>query len=212
MEKLIQSLIDEGYLKTERIINAFKKINREDFLPEHIKDQASLNIPLPISHGQTISQPLTVAFMLELLQPRRGEKILDVGSGSGWQTALLAEIVGDEGFVYALERIPALKEFGENRVAKYNFKNVQFICADGTKGYKKKAPFDRIIVAAASKDDVPKPLLEQLKVGGIIVIPVGEYEQDMVVMKKVGEDDFDVRRYPGFQFVPLIPATWGQEG
>lgn len=210
MEGLINQLISEGYLKTLRIINAFRKVHRRDFLPESIKDDYALNIPLPIDYGQTISQPLTVAFMLELLQPKSGEKILDVGSGSGWQTAMLAEIVGETGKVIAIERIPNLKEFGEKNVNKYNFKNTQFIYGDGTKGYKKEAPFDKIIVAAAAKE-IPKDLKKQLKVGGRLVIPVGEYEQDMICLDKISNDEFEEKNYPGFQFVPLIPAEWGHE-
>lgn len=210
MEDLIKQLISEGYLKSVRIIKSFNKIKREDFLPENIKNEASLNHPLPISHGQTISQPLTVAFMLELLGPRTGEKILDVGAGSGWQTALLAELVGSSGMIYAIERIPALKDFGENNAAKYSFKNIEFICGDGTKGYKKGAPYDKIIVAAAAEDDIPDILLSQLKVGGRLVIPVGKFEQDMVVVDRVSVHDYQEKRYPGFQFVPLIPREWGE--
>lgn len=211
MEQLIQELIHEGYLKTPAIIEAFRKIHRRDFLPDDMKDEYAQNIPLPLSHGQTISQPLTVAFMLELLQPKEGEKIFDVGSGSGWQTALLAELVGPEGMVYAVERIPALKEFGERNVMKYGFKNVAFISGDGTKGYAKVAPFDKIIVAAASRDAVPEKLKVQLKIGGRLVIPVGNLEQDMVVLDKKEKKEFIETRYPGFQFVPLIPAPWGKE-
>ncbi|MFA6098644.1 MAG: protein-L-isoaspartate(D-aspartate) O-methyltransferase [Patescibacteria group bacterium] len=210
MEEPIQNLIDEGFLKSIRIINAFKKIKREDFLPIEMKDQAELNIPLPISHGQTISQPLTVAFMLELLQPKFDEKILDIGSGSGWQTALLAEIVGPAGRVYAVERIPNLKKIGEENIHKYNFKNVEFICADGTKGYAKAAPYDRIIVAAAAEIGIPDILLKQLKIGGKLVIPVGKYEQEMVELEKISDTDYDEKRHPGFQFVPLIPKKWGE--
>jgi len=209
MKKLIQDLIDEEYLTSARIISAFKKIKREDFLPEHLKKDASLNIPLPLSHGQTISQPLTVAFMLELLQPRSGDTILDVGSGSGWQTALLADIVGDEGKVYAIERVPDLRRFGEKNVAQYHLKNIEFICADGTRGYKKAAPFDKIIVAAAAEIGIPDILLKQLKVGGRLVIPVGKYEQSMVKVEKVSETDYQEERHSGFQFVPLVPKEWG---
>jgi len=118
---LIDQLIDTGYLHTPRIINAFRKTKREDFLPEKLKDQAELNEPLPIGEGQTISQPLTVAFMLELLQPEEGNKILDVGSGSGWTTALLSELAGENGKVYGVEIRKSLKEFGEKNTSKYNF-------------------------------------------------------------------------------------------
>ncbi len=144
---LIDKLILEGWLRTPRIIEAFKKIKRVDFLPENLKDLAELNEALPIGFGQTISQPLVVAFMLELLQPREGEKILDIGSGSGWTSCLLGEIVGKKGKVIAIERIPELKEFGEKNASKYNFVKegrVKFFCQDGTKGFKKEAPFDKI--------------------------------------------------------------------
>ncbi len=209
MNELIKDLIDEEYLKTERIIKAFRKIKREDFLPEHLKGDAALNIPLPLSHGQTISQPLTVAFMMELLQPKVGETILDVGSGSGWQTALLAEIIGPSGKIYAIERIPDLMKVGEENTKKYGYKNIKFICADGTRGYKKAAPFDKIIVAAAAEIGIPDILLKQLKVGGTLVIPVGKYEQSMVKVDKITETDFKEQRHPGFQFVPLVPKEWG---
>ena len=205
---LINELVQSGYLKTPEIIEAFKKIKREDFvLPEDIMN-AEVNSPLPIGHGQTISQPLTVAFMLELLEPRPGEKILDVGSGSGWTCAMLAEIVGRDGQVYGVERIPELKNFAEENVKKYNFiekKVVQLFCTDGYKGLLDKAPFDKIVVAA-SPEEVPRQLLEQLKVGGRLVVPVGQQysSQDMVVIDKVGEKKFKEKRYPGFVFVPLV--------
>ena len=210
MEDLIKNLIDEGYLKSTRIINAFKKMKRADFLPDNLKDQAELNIPLPTSHGQTISQPLTVAFMLELLRPSSSDKILDIGSGSGWQAAILAELVGEKGKIYAIERIPDLERFGKKNVENYGFKNVEFICGDGTRGHKKAAPYDKIIVAAAAEIGIPDILLNQLKVGGRLVIPVGKYEQEMVVVDKIGKNDYKEKRYPGFQFVPLVPKKWGE--
>lgn len=197
---LIEQLIKEGYLKSPRIIEAFKKIRRADFVHGQDKDFAEeYNAPLPIGHGQTISQPLTVAFMLELLQPEKGDRILDIGSGSGWQTAMLCRIVGKEGFVFAIERIAELKEFGEKNVGKYRFKNVEFICGDGSKGLPDKAPFDKII-AAASADKIPAAWKEQLKVGGRIVAPVGNSIW-LLVKKKEGE--FKEEEHPGFVFVPL---------
>ena len=108
MKQLIKNLISSGYLKTPEIINAFYKIDRIDFVPEELKYEAHTNTPLPIGYGQTVSQPLTVAFMLELLQPKSGHKILDVGSGSGWQSVLLACLAGNKGRVIAVERIPEL--------------------------------------------------------------------------------------------------------
>ena len=173
---LIDSLIKDGWLKTPAIIEAFRKIKRVDFLPKDLEGLAELNEALPIDCGQTISQPLTVAFMLEQLQPQLGDKILDVGAGSGWTTALLAEIVGEKGKVVAIEVVPELAEFGKKNVAKYNFiekGTVEVICADGSKGYEREAPFDKIMVSASVQKRVPKAWKEQLKIEGRIVTPMG---------------------------------------
>ncbi|MBU4299558.1 protein-L-isoaspartate O-methyltransferase [Patescibacteria group bacterium] len=234
---LIDSLIREGWLKTSAIIDAFRKIKRADFLPEGMKDLAELNEALPIGYGQTISQPLVVAFMLEQLSPEKGDKILDVGSGSGWTTALLAEIVNQQsgnkklkiknkkGRVIAIEVIPELKEFGEKNVAKYDFLApyrtessgagikegiVEFICTDGSKGYEKEAPFDRIL-ASASAAEIPSAWKEQIKIGGRIVTPIGTSiwlfikKSPSFAKSTEGEAaEFEEIEYPGFTFVPLI--------
>jgi len=201
---LIDNLINEGWLKTPRIIEAFRKIKRVDFLPDNMKDLAELNEALPIGYGQTISQPLVVAFMLEQLQPKEGNKILDIGSGSGWTTALLAEIVGSRGNVIAIDIIPELVEFGKQNVAKYNFikKGVmEFILADGSKGYEKEAPFDGILVSASVQTEIPRAWKEQLKIGGRIVTPIGS---SIWLFIKKTEKEFEEIEYPGFAFVPLI--------
>ena len=200
---LISDLIKENWLKRPAIIEAFQKIKRRDFLPRDIKDLAEINEALPIGYGQTISQPLVVAFMLELLQLKPGDKILDIGSGSGWTSALLAEIVGGKGRVVALEIIPELKEFGEKNVSKYNFiKNgvVEFVCADGSKGYEKEAPYDKILVSA-SAEEVPAAWKEQLKIGGRIVASIKDTIRSVV---KKSADQFEETTYPGFVFVPLV--------
>ncbi|MFH1714262.1 MAG: protein-L-isoaspartate O-methyltransferase [Candidatus Nealsonbacteria bacterium] len=200
---LVDNLMKEGWLKTPRIIKAFSKIKREDFLPEEIKGLAELDTALSIGYGQTISQPLVVAFMLELLQPKEGDNILDIGSGSGWTSCLLAEITGKKGKVYALEVVSKLKEFGENNVSKYNFikeGRVEFLCADGSEGLKEKSPFDGILVSATAKKVYPA-LKEQLKIGGKMVLPVGS---SIFEFKKKGEEEFEEKEYPGFVFVPLI--------
>jgi len=201
MKQLTKNLINAGYLKTPEIIDAFHKIDRVDFVPEELKHEAYTNVPLPIGHGQTISQPLTVAFMLELLQPKSGYKILDVGSGSGWQSSLLAYIIGNEGRVIAIERIPELSEFGKENARKYNFKNLKFIVGDGSMGYKKEAPYDRIIVAASAFNKIPDELKNQLKIGGRMVIPV---ENSIWLVIKKEENKFEEKEFPGFVFVPLV--------
>jgi len=201
---LIDSLIGGGWLKTPRIIEAFRRIKRVDFLPKDLEDLAELNEALPIGYGQTISQPLVVAFMLEQLEPKEGDKILDIGSGSGWTSALLGEIVGKKGRVIAIDIIPELVEFGKNNVAKYNFIEkgiVEFICADGSKGYQKEAPYDGILVSAAVQTEVPRAWKEQLKIGGRIVTPIGS---SIWLFTKKSESKFEEIEYPGFAFVPLI--------
>ena len=201
--KLIDNLIQEGWLKTPRIIEAFRKIKRVDFLPEGMKDLAEVNEALFIGFGQTISQPLVVAFMMELLEPKEGEKILDVGSGSGWTTALLSEIVGKAGRVVAIELVLELKEFGEKNVSKYNFLEkgiAEFVCADGSKGYEKEAPYDKIL-ASASAGELPADWKKQLKVGGRIVAPIGN---SIWLFVKKSETELKEIEHPGFVFVPLI--------
>lgn len=226
---LIDNLIEQGWLKTPRIIEAFKKIKRVDFLPKGMENLAELNEALPIGYGQTISQPLVVAFMLELLEPKEGEKILDIGSGSGWTTALLAYIVSSQGNskseirnpkqipnsnsqapkgkVIGIEVIPELKEFGEKNIAKYNFiekGTVECICTDGSKGYVEEAPLDKILVSA-SAEAVPMAWREQLKTGGRIVAPIGSSIWLFIKNPPAGgEMEFEEIEYPGFAFVPLI--------
>jgi protein-L-isoaspartate(D-aspartate) O-methyltransferase len=201
MERLISQLVSDGYLRTPAIINSFHKIKRSDFLPENAVGKESFNAPLPIGCGQTNSQPLTVAFMIELLKPKPGQKILDVGCGSGWTSAILADIVGPGGRVFGIERIPQLKDFGQKNAAKYCLENVEFFCQDGSRGLPDYAPFDRILVSAAAHE-IPNALKDQLKFGGRLVIPT--VAQDIRLIKKISSNKFSENVYPGFVFVPLI--------
>lgn len=197
---LIASLTDDGYLKTPALIETFQKIDRKDFVGDANKDFAYLNQALSIGFGQTISQPLTVAFMLEHLEPKAGEKILDIGAGSGWQTCLLAHIIGETGKIIAIEIIPELKEISEKNLEKYGFKNIKLILGDGSKGYAEEAPYDKII-AAATTEEIPLAWQEQLKIGGRIVAPIN---QSIVVLDKIDQNRFAKKEYFGFSFVPLV--------
>jgi len=209
---LIEHLISSGYLKTPRIIAAFRAIKRKDFLPAdlpHRRIVAELNEAIAIGFAQTISQPATVAFMLELLQPCPGDKILDVGYGSGWTSALLAHIVsqnGAKGKVVAIERIKPLAEFGKENIAKYGFiksRIVQCVIGDGSRGYEPQSPYDRIL-ASADAQKIPANWEKQLKIGGIIAAPT---QNAIVKIEKNRDNVFNETRYEGFAFVPLVQGA-----
>lgn len=181
---------------------AFEQTHREDFVPESLRDQAHIDAPLPIGYGQTISQPSTVRSMLNWLDAQEGEKIMDVGSGSGWTTALLSHIVGPKGKIYAVELIPQLVKFGRENCEKTGVKNAEFFQAGKGYGLPEHAPFDRILVSA-SADKLPNELLTQLKVGGKLIIPVRE---NVLEITKTSDSDSKTVTHPGYIFVPLIPG------
>lgn len=202
-KELVDFLIDSGVLKTPAIIEAFITIDRKDFLPTDIKGQAYENIPLPIGYGQTISQPWTVAFMLELLRPEYEHNILDIGSGSGYQAALLAKIVGDDGHVVSLDIVPELKIIASRNNYKYGYikrRTLEFHCLSAEFGYEIRAPFDRII-SAASSVEIPNSWLKELKISGRLVAPVNS---EIKVVEKITESKIKEESYKGFAFVPFI--------
>ena len=201
---LTEELLQDGWLKTPAIIDAFKNIHRNDFVLPEFKDDAFINTALPIGFGQTISQPLVVAFMLELLQPLAGQKILEIGYGSGWKTCLLAYIVGQKGKVFAFEIITEIFEFGATNISKYNFLKkgiVECFCEDANNGFPKQAPFDRVIAAASAKEDIPQSWRNQLKIGGRIVAPA---KDSIWLLTKKSKNEWEEKEYPGFAFVPLV--------
>jgi len=203
-KELIQELLDDGVLRTPRIVEAFRAIDRADFVPAELKSEAYVNAPLPIGEGQTISQPLTVAFMLEQLQPKPGDNILDLGSGSGWQTSLLAYIVARNGHITALEIIPEVYEQGLKNISKYNFISKGLAEAhnmSGENGYPPNAPYDGIIAAAALHGEIPHAWKDQLKPSGAIVTPV---QNSIIKLTKLPNGTIEEQEFPGFAFVPFV--------
>ncbi|OGM91290.1 protein-L-isoaspartate O-methyltransferase [Candidatus Wolfebacteria bacterium RIFCSPHIGHO2_01_FULL_48_22] len=199
-EQLVEELIKLGYIKTPRVEDAFLSVAREHFVSADMKERAYENIPLPIGFEQTISQPLVVAFMLELLQVRAGDRVLEIGSGSGWQSALLSFLSGSE--VVSIERIHELHEFAKQNATVYPnlAQRIEFIHSDGSKGYEEKAPYDKII-AGASAEEIPAAWQEQVAIGGRIVAPLDER---IVLLEKTGKQEFTKKEFFGFRFVPLV--------
>ncbi len=197
--ELIDHLIKRRVLVSGTIIDALSSIDRINFVRPEELNRAYMDNPLSIGYGQTISQPYTVVFMLELLQPEKGNKVLDIGSGSGWTTALLAYIVQKEGSVLGMEKVSDLVKFGKSNIEKYNFTNAKIVQSEEELG-KPEEQFDRILVSAAARK-VPDELVEQLKIGGRMVIPVQSsiYKVDKISKEQVEKDE----NY-GFSFVPLI--------
>lgn len=202
---LIDRLIESGYLKNPLLVEAFKKLARENFLPEEVKNQAPINAALPIGFNQTNSQPLVVAFMLERLKLMAGQRVLDIGSGSGWTTALIAEMVGRNGKVIAVEIVDELCHFGAQNVERLGYGNVEFRCGDWYRLISENERFDRIHAACAFPS-VPAQLKQALSPLGRMVIPVDSDKwgnQSIREIWKTGEAVFEEKNYPGFVFVPM---------
>jgi len=202
-EHLVEHLISVGALKTPRIIEAFKKTPRHLFVREDYLSHAYDDIPLPTFNGQTISQPYTVAIMTEALDPKPGNKILEIGSGSGYQAALLARCVGLKAKVITIELEAKLVEFSKKNLERAKVKNVKIIKWDGKEGYEKEAPYDRCIITAACLE-IPKPVFNQTKVGGKIIAPVNDFwGQKMLLLEKISDKEFKTKDLGSFIFVPL---------
>lgn len=191
----------KSYSFQEEIIGAFNAVKRENFVPKEYKEFVYENRPLPIGLNQTISQPYTIAVMLSELNLKKGHRVLEVGSGSGYVLALISEIVGVNGEVFGVERINDLAVKSKNSLKSY--KNVEVFCRNGAKGLKEKALFDRIIISAAI-EKFPDELLNQLVDNGLMVAPLGSGEQSIVCIKRIKNKFVTLREIPGFVFVPFI--------
>ncbi|MCK4403953.1 MAG: protein-L-isoaspartate(D-aspartate) O-methyltransferase [candidate division Zixibacteria bacterium] len=197
-ERMVKTQIEVRGVRDKLVLDAMRKVPRHLFVPENLIDQAYSDGPLPIGEGQTISQPYIVALMTELLGLKGGEKILEIGTGSGYQAAILAEIAKE---VYTIEIICSLAELSEKRLQEMAYENVTIRCADGYQGWKEYAPFDGVIVTAAP-DHIPQPLVDQLKVGGRLVIPVGDVFQELMVITKTETGIKKMNAIP-VRFVPM---------
>jgi protein-L-isoaspartate(D-aspartate) O-methyltransferase len=204
-ETLAVDLKHRQIIISEKVYLAMKKVPRHLFVPEEIQHRAYMDSPQEIGKGQTISAPHMNAMMCEYLDLREGLKILEIGAGSGYQAALIAEIVGKTGKVFTIERIPDLVENSRKILDKLNYTNITVIVGDGTEGYEKEAPFDRILVTAAGPE-IPRPLLTQLSPNdGILCIPVGKihWDQDLYVIRRT-KDKYTKQKICKVVFVPLM--------
>jgi len=202
-KKMINYLLFNKCITIE-IAVAMEKIEREFFVPSEFASSAYLDLPLPIGYGQTISAPSMVGIMLKELMVKKGMKVLEIGTGSGWQTALLAFLVGEKGKVYSIERIQELASKAEERIKNLGIKNVEIKIGDGTLGMKENAPFDRIIVSA-SAPEIPKPLIEQLANEGKMLIPIGSgYWQELILVEKDKNGKISTSPILPVMFVPLV--------
>jgi protein-L-isoaspartate(D-aspartate) O-methyltransferase len=217
-EKLVDSLIRQGILQSPKVVNAMLLVPRSKFLPEDIQPYSAADAPLQIGFGQTISAPHMVCIMNEALQLEVGHKVLEVGAGSGWHAATIAELVApknaprnERGHVYSIEIVQALAETARKNIRNAGFGGcVTIINADGSKGYPAKAPYDRIVVTAAASH-VPQPLLDQLKANGVMLIPVGRvsFFQTLFRLTKGVDGKIKQENLGGVAFVPLT-GEYGQ--
>ncbi|ERM59877.1 MULTISPECIES: protein-L-isoaspartate(D-aspartate) O-methyltransferase [Vibrio] len=199
-ERLVTFLIENG-IQDQKVLDAIYQLPRESFLSQAMHHQAYDNNALPIGQGQTISQPYIVAKMTELLELQQDSRVLEIGTGSGYQTAVLAQLVDH---VYSVERIKSLQWDAKRRLKQLDFYNISTKHGDGWQGWSSKAPFDAIIVTAAA-ESIPQALLQQLKDGGRLLIPVGDDEQQLLKIVRHG-DEFLSSVIEMVRFVPLVPG------
>ena len=209
-KELLERYIHSKTAISENVIRAYNNVPRENFLPESQIKNAYNDTPLSIGHNQTISAPHISFIYAEKLEMKEGQKVLEIGGGSGYNAAFFAELVAPKGsknpgHVYTIERIPELAEFAKTNLEKNGYaETVTVVIGDGTCGYEKEAPYDRIVVTAAGPE-IPGPLIQQLEVGGLLIIPVGKKHsyQNLFLLEKT-ESEIIKRNLGGVAFVPLI--------
>lgn len=207
-EKMVKKQLIPRGIKEEEVLSAFYEVEREKFVPPELQNIAYEDSPLSIGEGQTISQPYMVALMTQSLELKRDKEILEIGTGSGYQTAILAEL---SKMVYSIERIEALAERAKKTLNELGYTNVKILVGDGTLGWKEFSPYDRILVTAGTKR-VPLPLINQLNEEGILVIPIGDvYYQQLKVIRKE-KNGIESKTLERCVFVPLIGKYgWNEE-
>ena len=196
---MIDEQIRARDVRDARVLDALARVPRELFVPPESQHEAYDDHPVPIGHGQTISQPYIVAYMTEALRVAPSHRVLEIGTGCGYQTAVLAQLAGE---VFSVEVIPTLAEQARARLDALGYRNVHVTVGDGHQGWPEHAPYDRVLVAAAA-ESVPAPLVEQLADTGILVIPVGVWNQELRVLQKHGTR-VDLLGTLGVRFVPLV--------
>jgi protein-L-isoaspartate(D-aspartate) O-methyltransferase len=200
--RMVETQIRRRGVKNKTVLAAMRKVRRHEFVQQKLRARSYEDRPLPIGHGQTISQPYIVAYMTELLAPKKEHKVLEVGTGSGYQAAVLGEIVSE---VYTIEIIEELGKSAKERLANLDYENIEVKIADGYHGWKEHAPFDSIIVTCAA-DHIPPPLVQQLKPGGTMCIPVGPvfYDQHLVLVTKRKDGSVRSKSVLPVRFVPFV--------
>ncbi len=208
-EQMVKNQLIPRGIKDKKVLEAFLKVEREKFVPPSVREDAYGDFPLSIGEGQTISQPYMVALMTQCLKLNGQEKVLEIGTGSGYQTAILALLSRE---IYSVERIPSLANKARRLLKELGYENVKIFVGNGTVGLQEFAPYDRIIVTAGAKD-IPPPLLNQLNDGGIMVIPVGDpYSQELRVVEKKKGGRLKSKTVERCVFVPLIGQYgWEEE-
>lgn len=202
-EEMILFLMSQGVLKSKRLIEAFRRTPRHLFVKETDAPLAYRDIPLQLIKEETISQPSTVALMLELLELKEGDHVMEIGAGSGWNAALISNCVGSKGEVYTLEIDRDLTKMAEANIAKLNLHNIHIINKDGSNGHEADAPYDKIIYTASTKA-VPDSVLKQLKVGGLLIAPIGgTFVQVLTLLRKTDEKKIESTPIGYFQFKPM---------